>query len=90
MSGELHGARTPLARCIHVHVIWRRLDFLPACRSDLPPAFAGWCTRYVSTSNLSSPLLDNWGWGEVVTDGIGVAYNIKTSEINANVTCCQG
>jgi len=45
---------------------------------------------FVSTSNLSSPLLDGWGWGEVVTDGIGVAYNIKPSRICANVTCCQG
>ena len=28
----------------------------------------------LSTSQLSSPFLDGWGYGEVVPDGFGVAY----------------
>ena len=32
-------------------------------------------TWHLSTSNLSNELFDGWGWGEVVPDGLGVAYS---------------
>jgi hypothetical protein len=39
---------------------------------------------------MSSSILEGWGWGEVVTDGLGVAYNVLNDGIQVNVTCCQG
>ena len=32
-------------------------------------------TWHLSTSNLSDELFDGWGWGEVVPDGLGIAYS---------------
>lgn len=41
---------------------------------------------YISTSNLSSKYLEGWGWGEVVPEGIGVAYIIKKDSLYYNCT----
>eukprot|EP00816_Leptocylindrus_hargravesii_P006550 CAMPEP_0196805826 /NCGR_PEP_ID=MMETSP1362-20130617/5650_1 /TAXON_ID=163516 /ORGANISM="Leptocylindrus danicus, Strain CCMP1856" /LENGTH=689 /DNA_ID=CAMNT_0042178975 /DNA_START=200 /DNA_END=2269 /DNA_ORIENTATION=+ len=40
----------------------------------------------VSTSHLSHPRFDNWGFGEVVPDGVGVAYGIKNDCCLFNIT----
>ena len=40
----------------------------------------------VSTSNLTHPDFDNWGWGEVVPDGVGIAYSIHPDRCVFNVT----
>ena len=47
------------------------------------------CHWNVSTSALSSEYLENWGFGEVVTDGIGVAYSTKRDSLSFCVTSCH-
>ena len=44
----------------------------------------------ISTSNLSNNYIVNWGWGEVVPDGVGVAYSINSNSIHFNVTARKG
>ena len=39
----------------------------------------------ISTSNLGSPRIANWGWGQVVPDGVGVAYSVHADRVSANV-----
>lgn len=40
----------------------------------------------VSTSHLSHPKFDNWGFGEVVPDGVGLAYAIQPECCVFNIT----
>jgi carnitine O-acetyltransferase len=40
----------------------------------------------LSTSNLSSPWLDGWGYGEVVPDGYGLSYSIGSDYIRWTIT----
>ena len=40
----------------------------------------------VSTSNLSHRAFENWGYGEVVPDGLGLSYGIGTGGCTFNVT----
>ncbi|KAF9523928.1 acyltransferase ChoActase/COT/CPT [Crepidotus variabilis] len=40
----------------------------------------------LSTSQLSSPFFEGWGYGEVVTDGYGVAYAIGNDYIRWTIT----
>ena len=44
----------------------------------------------ISTSNLTSEHFGNWGWGEVVPDGIGVAYSTLKERLHFNVTARKG
>ncbi|KAJ2585800.1 Carnitine O-acetyltransferase mitochondrial, partial [Coemansia sp. RSA 1722] len=39
----------------------------------------------LSTSQISDPILDAYGWGEVVDDGFGVAYRIENNSLHFNV-----
>ena len=39
----------------------------------------------ISTSNLGSRFMENWGWGQVVPDGVGVAYSLHAGRIQFNV-----
>ena len=48
------------------------------------------CHWYISSSALSSEYLENWGFGEVVTDGIGVAYSVKKNSLSFCVTSVHG
>ena len=50
------------------------------------PAYVRAKTWRVSTSHLTHPKFDNWGWGEVVPDGVGVAYSIHPRRCVFNVT----
>eukprot|EP00520_Triparma_pacifica_P001263 CAMPEP_0118647398 /NCGR_PEP_ID=MMETSP0785-20121206/8583_1 /TAXON_ID=91992 /ORGANISM="Bolidomonas pacifica, Strain CCMP 1866" /LENGTH=537 /DNA_ID=CAMNT_0006539485 /DNA_START=242 /DNA_END=1853 /DNA_ORIENTATION=- len=50
------------------------------------PLFAASKTWRVSTSHLTHPEFDNWGWGEVVPDGVGIAYSIHPDRCVFNVT----
>ena len=43
----------------------------------------------ISTSHLTHEQFDNWGWGEVVPDGVGVAYMIKRQGIFVNVAAVR-
>jgi carnitine O-acetyltransferase len=50
------------------------------------PLFAASKNWRVSTSHLTHPSFDNWGWGEVVPDGVGIAYSIHKDRCVFNVT----
>jgi len=43
----------------------------------------------LSTSNLSHPGIVNWGFGQVVPDGVGVAYSIHSGSCMFNVTALK-
>lgn len=43
----------------------------------------------ISTSHLTNELFDGWGWGEVVPEGVGIAYSIKHRSIQFNLACRQ-
>jgi len=61
---------------------------LPAIFKD--PVYWSTCTWHISTSNLSNDLFDGWGWGEVVPDGLGVAYSTNSNVLLYNVTSARG
>ena len=67
------------------------LSMLVDKREDAPSLFSDEAykrakTWRVSTSHLTHPKFDNWGWGEVVPDGVGVAYSIHPNRCVFNVT----
>lgn len=43
----------------------------------------------VSTSHLTHPKFENWGFGQVVPDGVGVAYAVKADCCIFNVTALK-
>mmetsp|Transcript_18668 Transcript_18668/g.40633 ORF Transcript_18668/g.40633 Transcript_18668/m.40633 type:complete len:725 (-) Transcript_18668:206-2380(-) len=43
-------------------------------------------TWRVSTSHLTHPNFDNWGFGEVVPDGVGIGYAVKADSCVFNIT----
>ncbi|KAJ7784367.1 acyltransferase ChoActase/COT/CPT [Mycena metata] len=56
----------------------------------LDGAFAKTNHWELSTSQLSSPYLDGWGYGEVVPDGYGLAYAIGDRYIRWTITSTRG
>lgn len=53
------------------------------------PVFARSKTWRVSTSHLTHPKFENWGYGEVVPNGVGLAYSIKPDNCVFNITALQ-
>lgn len=53
------------------------------------PSFWSSCHWHVSTSALSSEHLENWGFGQVVSDGIGIAYTVRKSSLRICVASCH-
>ncbi|KDO21759.1 hypothetical protein SPRG_13173 [Saprolegnia parasitica CBS 223.65] len=51
------------------------------------PLFARSKYWQISTSHLTHELFDGWGWGEVVADGVGIAYSIKKNSVHFNIAC---
>ncbi|KAJ2810871.1 Carnitine O-acetyltransferase mitochondrial [Coemansia furcata] len=49
------------------------------------PTFVGSRHWKLSTSQISDPILEAYGWGEVVDDGYGVAYRIENDSLHFNV-----
>lgn len=43
----------------------------------------------VSTSHLTHPGFENWGFGEVVPDGVGVAYSIHKEHCMFNIVALK-
>ena len=43
----------------------------------------------VSTSNLTHPKFDGWGYGQVVPDGVGLAYSIHSRHCVFNITALK-
>jgi len=56
----------------------------PAIFSD--PAFSKLMTSVLSTSNVSSPVFELFGFGPVCSNGLGLAYNIHEDKLIINVT----
>jgi carnitine O-acetyltransferase len=54
------------------------------------PLFLRSKTWRVSTSNLSHPQFENWGYGEVTPTGVGLSYSIHTNRCTFNVTSLKG
>lgn len=61
-----------------------------ACKLFDLPIFARTSYWAISTSNLTSEHYANWGWGEVVPDGLGIAYSTKRKRLTFNVVCRKG
>lgn len=40
---------------------------------------------YLSTSQVTSDHYDGYGWGEVVSDGYGIAYMVKNYSLQFNI-----
>jgi carnitine O-acetyltransferase len=59
-------------------------ESLPALYSH--PLFVRSKRWRVSTSNLTHPLFVNWGYGEVVPDGLGLSYSVHPRFCMFNVT----
>lgn len=55
----------------------------PAIFTD--PAYAYSSHWNLSTSQITSEFYDGYGWGEVVTDGYGIAYMVKENSLHFNV-----
>lgn len=55
----------------------------PAIYTD--PAYAASCHWRLSTSQITSEYYDGYGWGEVVTNGWGVAYMVKDNSLQFNL-----
>ena len=53
------------------------------------PLYARAKTWRVSTSHLTHSKFDNWGWGEVEPDGVGIAYSIGDNRCTFNVTAMR-
>jgi carnitine O-acetyltransferase len=58
-------------------------DEVPSLFKD--PSFGTSKYWAISTSNLSSEFFENWGWGEVVDDGIGVRCIMNALDV---IACC--
>ena len=44
----------------------------------------------MSTSHLVSEQFENWGFGNVVPDGLGIGYSVRKGQMNFNVVSEQG
>jgi carnitine O-acetyltransferase len=55
----------------------------PAIFTD--PLFTASCHWNLSTSQVTSEYYDGYGWGEVVPDGYGVAYQVKNTSLMFNL-----
>jgi carnitine O-acetyltransferase len=53
------------------------------------PVFARSKRWRVSTSHLTHPQFDNWGYGEVVPDGVGLAYSVHPRHCLFNVAALK-
>lgn len=59
----------------------------PAIYSD--PVFGRSKHWRLSTSNLSHPRIANWGFGQVVPDGVGVGYSIHPNSLKFNISALE-
>jgi carnitine O-acetyltransferase len=53
------------------------------------PLFTRSKTWRVSTSNLTHPKFDNWGYGEVAPNGVGLSYSVHASHCTFSVTALK-
>jgi len=62
-------------------------EALPDLYAD--PVFARSKRWRVSTSNLTHPGLENWGYGEVVPDGVGLSYSVHKNHMVFGITALR-
>ena len=62
-------------------------EVVPDLYSD--PVFARSKRWRVSTSNLTHPKLENWGYGEVVPDGVGLSYSVHKNHLVFGITALK-
>ena len=53
------------------------------------PVFARSKRWRVSTSNLTHPKFENWGYGEVVPDGVGLSYSVHQDHLVFGITALK-
>ena len=53
------------------------------------PLFARAKTWRVSTSNLTHPKFENWGYGEVTPTGVGLSYSVHANHCTFSVTALK-
>ncbi|CAM9514964.1 unnamed protein product, partial [Hapterophycus canaliculatus] len=71
----------------HLFGLQRVLRADESCPVFSDPLFSRSKHWRMSTSHLTHEMFDSWGWGEVVPDGIGVAYSIKKRSLLFTVAC---
>jgi len=54
------------------------------------PTYSSMCSNVLSTSNVSAPIFDLFGFGPVISNGLGLAYNIHNDTLRFNVTSWIG
>jgi carnitine O-acetyltransferase len=62
-------------------------EAMPDLYSD--PVFVRSKTWRVSTSNLTHPKFENWGYGEVVPDGVGLSYSVHKNHLVFGITALR-
>lgn len=62
-------------------------EAMPELYSD--PVFVRSKRWRVSTSNLTHPKLENWGYGEVVPDGVGLSYSVHKNNVVFGITALK-
>lgn len=62
-------------------------EAMPDLYSD--PVFVRSKRWRVSTSNLTHPKLENWGYGEVVPDGVGLSYSVHKNHLVFGITALK-
>jgi carnitine O-acetyltransferase len=62
-------------------------EVMPDLYSD--PVFVRSKRWKVSTSNLTHPKLENWGYGEVVPDGVGLSYSVHKNHLVFGITALK-
>ncbi|KAJ1660086.1 Carnitine O-acetyltransferase mitochondrial [Dispira simplex] len=60
---------------------------IPALFTD--PSYSTTCHWHLSTSQISDECIEEYGWGEVVPDGYGVAYLVKEKSIHFNIAALR-
>jgi len=62
-------------------------EVAPSLFSD--PVFARSKRWRVSTSNLTHPAFENWGYGEVFPDGVGLSYSVHKTHCLFNIVALK-
>ncbi|RAW43747.1 Carnitine [Phytophthora cactorum] len=78
-------------RGVDRHILGLKLLVQPGERVPFfeDPVMARASRWLISTSHLTNELFDGWGWGEVVPEGLGIAYSVKDHSIQFNIACRQ-
>jgi carnitine O-acetyltransferase len=68
----------------------RRLSGYEMPRFFTDPSFGKLLTSVISTSNVSAPFFDLFGFGAVCGNGVGIAYNLNNDRMTFSVSSFSG